>query len=268
MNTLREIITEHIRCRKQIWKLAKSDLIKTYKGSALGWAWAIIKPTITLCVYWFAFSIGLKSGKPVEGYPYFLWLMAGLIPWFYMRSMLPGGASSLRRYTFLVTKIKYPICTIPTFVSISYFIVHCALVVFMLLMYMARGFFPDIYYLQLPLYMLMNFVFFTAWGLFGSMLSAISRDFQNFIKSITLALMWLSGIFYRVENINIPWLRTLLSFNPITIIVNGYRKTLVYKEWFWESPQDIINYLIVLVVMVTLAVWAYKKLRKDIPDVL
>ena len=84
MKILKEIIRDHIQYRKQIFKLAKSDLIKTYRGSALGWSWAIIKPVVTIFVYWFAFSIGLRAGKDINGYPFFLWLIAGIVPWFYM----------------------------------------------------------------------------------------------------------------------------------------------------------------------------------------
>ena len=149
METLKEILKAHIDYRKQLFKLAKSDIIKTYKGAALGWAWALIRPAIQIFVFWFAFTIGLRHGKPVEGYPFFLWLIAGMIPWFYMRDMITGGAASLRRYTYLVTKIKYPICTIPTFVSMSLFLVHMGLLTIVILIYMGFGYMPDIYYLQL-----------------------------------------------------------------------------------------------------------------------
>lgn len=268
MNTIKEVINDHVKYRKQIWKLAKTDMAKTYKGSALGWVWAILRPLITLCIYWFAFSVGLRGGKPVEGYPYFLWLMAGLIPWFYMRSAFTGGASSLRRYTYLITKIKYPISTIPTFVNISFFLVHLMLVGVMLLFYVGFGFMPTIYYIQLPLYMAMAFLFFNFWALFAGLISAISRDFLNLIRSVTIGFLWLSGIFYDVDTINHDWIRNILLFNPITIIVNGFRDTLIYKQWFWESPIELRNYLIITTVMAAVALVAYEKLRKDIPDVL
>ncbi len=268
MRTIKEIIREHIRFRKQIWKLAKTDLGKNYRGSVLGWMWAILKPMITLTIYWFAFSIGLRSGKPVEGYPYFLWLMAGMIPWFYCRGALTGGANCLRRYTYLITKIKYPTSTIPTFVNLSNFMVHMMLVAFMILLFTVFGFIPDLYYLQLPLYMLMAFVFWNFWGLFAGTLSGISRDFLNFIRSITVGFLWLSGIFYDVNKIDIEWLRELMLFNPITLIVNGFRNSLIYDQWIWENPTELRNYCIITAVMAVLAIWIYRKLKKDIPDVL
>ena len=72
IDTLKEIISDHIKWRKQILQLAKSNIIKQYRGAAFGWAWAVIRPSITIFVFWFAFSIGLRHGKPVEGYPFFL----------------------------------------------------------------------------------------------------------------------------------------------------------------------------------------------------
>ena len=135
MYTFIEVIKDHLQYKQQIFKLAKADLVKTYRGAALGWAWAIIKPAVTIFVYWFAFQIGLRSGKSVEGFPFFLWLIAGLIPWFYINDMLVQGTESIRKYSYLVTKMKFPISTIPTFVSISKLLVNLFLIVIMIFIF-------------------------------------------------------------------------------------------------------------------------------------
>jgi len=122
-----QILKEHFQYKQQILKLAKADLVKTYRGAALGWSWAVIKPAVTIFVYWFAFSIGLRANKPVNGYDFFLWLIVGIVPWFYMNDMIVHGADSLRKYRYLVTKMKFPIATIPTFVSLSKITVHIIL---------------------------------------------------------------------------------------------------------------------------------------------
>ncbi len=107
MNTLKTIVSEHIRYRKTIVRLAKSDLIKTYKSTALGWWWAIIRPSITLGVYYFAFSVGLRIADPVGEYPYFLWLIAGFLRWFYIRDVFVAGAGSVKKYKFLGADQRY-----------------------------------------------------------------------------------------------------------------------------------------------------------------
>lgn len=268
MKTLIEIIKEHINYRNQIWMLAKSDLGKAYTGSIFGWVWALMNPAITIFVFWFAFDVGLRSGRPVAGCPYFLWLICGMIPWFCIRNMFSGGTSSLRRYTYLVNKIKYPVSTIPTFVSISSFMIHLFLLALMLLIFILFGYTPTIYWLQLPFYMILLFVFFNTWSLFAGVVGAFSRDFLNLVKSITTALMWMSGIFYEVNDINHDLIREVMLLNPITIIVNGYRNCLIYNQWFWEVPRELVNFGAMYIVMLILAIWVYDKLRKDIPDVL
>lgn len=269
MHTIVEIIKDHIQYRQQIFKLAKADLIKTYRGAALGWAWAIIKPAVTIFVYWFTFSIGLRGGKDVEGFPFFLWLISGVIPWFYMNDMITGGTESIRKYSYLVTKMKFPISTIPTFFSISKFMVHLVLLAIMIIIFIAMGYPPDIYLLQLPIYMLLSFVFFTTFSLFASLLACMSKDFANLVKSLVTAVFWLSGIIWNIDTMkDIPWLKTLLKINPVTYLVEGYRNCLIHKTWIWESPKTLIAFLVILLVLIIAAVWVYRRLRKEIPDVL
>lgn len=268
MKAILEIIKEHIAWRSQIIKLAKADIIKTYSGAAFGWAWALVKPMVMVFVLWFAFSIGLRVGGPVEGYPYILWLIAGLFPWFYMSDMINQGAGAIRKYRYLVTKMKFPVSTIPTFVGLSKFSVHFILMMILIVIYAFCGYYPDIFLLQLPIYMILMILFFVVWGLFSSMLSAISKDFLNLVKAFNTAVFWMSGIMWDINRIDIPWLQTALMFNPVTFFATGYRNVFIYKEWIWEQPLAIGCFGVVLIIMIIGAVWAYNKLIKDIPDVL
>lgn len=263
-----EILKNHFKYRKQIFILAKADLIKTYKGAALGWAWAIIRPAITIATYYFAFSLGLRVGKPVGEYSFFLWLIAGMVPWFYISAMYSGGAYSIRKYGYLVTKIRYPVCTIPTIVSLSQLATHIAVVIIVMVIFVLSGKTPDIYWLQLPVYMLLMFLFFTAWSLFAGMIAVVSKDFLHLVRSSTTVLFWMSAILYDSRKIKSDVFRRILRYNPITIIVNGYRNAFIYKAWFWEKWTELRNFGIVFLIMVLLAVWAYKRLVKEIPDVL
>ena len=267
-NTLGLIINEHVTFRKQIFKLAKSDLIKTYRGAALGWAWAIVKPTMTLLVFWFAFSFGLRSGKPIEGYPFFLWLAAGFLPWFYMSEMITGGAGCIRKYRHLVTKMKFPISVIPTYFSLSHIYVHLGLFGITVILYLFFGYKPDIYMLQIPFYMLLMFLFFTVWSLFAGLLSSISIDFLNLVRSLSTMVFWLSGVLYDVNKVGGHKMKFILKLNPVTYIATGYRNSFVYKRWFFEEPAELLQYCIVLLVFLLMALWAFNKLRKEIADVL
>ena len=254
--------------RGQIFLLAKADIIKTYSGAALGWIWAIVKPVITIFVFWFAFTYGIRAGGNINGYSFVLWMIPGFVAWFYMSDMLSQGAGAIRKYRYLVTKMKFPVSTIPTFVSIATLAVHVGLMVVVCLIFIVTGHFPDVYWIQILFYMFLMFLFWDAWALFASMLGAMSKDFVNLVKSLKTALFWFSGIMWDVNTIGIPWLKTVLYFNPITYIATGYRNCFIYKTWFWEEPLQLAIYIGMLVIMIILAVWSYKRLIKEIPDVL
>ncbi len=268
MKTVFEILKEHISFRQQIFKMAKLDLVKTYRGAALGWLWAIINPVVTIFVYWFSFSIGLRISKDVSNYPFFLWLIAGVVPWFYMRDMISQGTDCMRKYSYLITKMKFPVSTIPTFFSLSKLSVNLILLLIVVIIYWGMGFPPDIYYLQIPLYVILSFMMFTMWALFAAPIAAMSKDFSNLIRSFVYALFWLSGILWDSEKVKIVWLRKFLMLNPVTFLVNGFRNAFVKKIWFWQQPKRFGYFIFFLCVMFCFSIWSYKKLKKDIPDVL
>ena len=268
MNTLKQIIGEHIDWRGQVLLLAKADIIKTYSGAALGWAWALIKPVMTITVFWFAFTYGIRRGGGVNGYAFVLWMMPGFIAWFFMSDMLTGGAGAIRKYRFLVTKMKFPVSTIPTFTALAKLAIHICLMAIVCIIFVIAGHMPDLYWLQVIFYMALMLLFWTAWGLFASMLGAMSKDFINLVKSLGTPIFWLSGIMWDVNSIGIDWLQKVLCFNPVTYLATGYRNCFIYKVWFWEEPLQLCIFVGMMIVMIILGVWSYKKLIKEIPDVL
>lgn len=109
VGTLSEIIKEQWEWRKQILSLGLFDLKKTSAGAVLGSFWFFAKPAVYIFCFWFALEVGLKSGNQTgSDVPYILWLMGGLIPWFYMQDILGAGIDVFKRYSYLVTKIKFP----------------------------------------------------------------------------------------------------------------------------------------------------------------
>jgi teichoic acid transport system permease protein len=263
-----DIVDEHREYREQIFQLAVVDLLKTYRGSALGWLWAVIKPTITIFVYWFAFAVGLRASGTVAGFPFFLWLVAGIVPWFYISEMLTQGSTNLKRYDYLVTKIRFPVSTISTFVSLSKMYVHLALLAIVVVLFIVFGYPVDVYLLQLPFYIACMFVFFTLWSLMASLLSAMSKDFSNVVTSFVMAIFWVSGVMWDVNKIKNPLLSKVLAFNPVTFLATGYRNVFIYKVWFFQDLFSLTAFFIMLAGMALLALYTFHRLRRDIADVL
>ena len=97
---LTQILKEHKGKLRQIRMLSVNELKKKYKGAALGPLWALIKPTFTLFILWFAFEIGLKRNGGVHfingKYTQFVFMLTGYVPWFYISECIVGGSRSIR----------------------------------------------------------------------------------------------------------------------------------------------------------------------------
>lgn len=266
---LREMLNEHIIFRKQIFRLAKMGIISKYKGAVLGPFWAVLSPAFTVFVYWFLFAVGLRNAdRAVNGVPFLLFLIVGIVPWFYMRDSIKDGAACMRKKKSFITKTKFPVSTIMTYSLLSNFIVHLCLMVVIILILQFYQYYPTIYYIQILYYStLMYFLtLFLSWSL--SPLSAISKDFHTGVKSVIPALFWLSGVIWNAYDIENEFLRKLITSSPICYISNGYRNTFLFKIWFFEQPFEMAVFWGWMILFFVVGVLVYKRLRKVIPDVL
>ena len=55
---------ELVQNRTLIGNLAKNDFKTRFAGSYLGVIWAFVQPIVTVVVYWFVFTVGLRQGRP------------------------------------------------------------------------------------------------------------------------------------------------------------------------------------------------------------
>jgi len=262
------ILKEHQGFGRQIWKLARLEIRKRFKGSFFGSAWAIISPVTTLLLFWFVFTVGLRVGGDVHGVSFFLFLMVGMVPWFFIRDMINQVSKSIRAHKQYVTKINFPVSTIMTFSSLSIFMVHMLLLAFMYVYLIFAGYAPSLYNLQFFFYAPLAFFFFLALSWTTATWVVFSKDLQSLISSVMVAVFWLSGVLWNSYDLEIVWLQKLMLFNPVTFIVNGYRKSFIYFEWFWENPLEVYVFLGLFAIVVAFGIFNYNRLRKDMADVL
>ena len=271
MSTLLSILKDNWEWRGQIFNLAIFDLKKKARGAVLGWAWLLIKPIMYMAVFCFALAIGLRGGGEPTEYPYFMWLISGLIPWFFMEEMIGSGSDALRKYSYLVNKTKFPISAISTIYALSGFIINIALVIILLIVYLIAGMKPTIYLLQIPLIMLLMFVFFVFFSILCSQLSAISRDFANMMKILCILLFWLSGIIFDTSGLvemGFGWFDAAMLFNPVTFFCQAMRDATCLNTWFWSDPAFFGSFVAVFILTVVMAVFVYKRFHEEVADVL
>ena len=269
LSTLATILKDNWEWRKQIGRLALFDLVKKSRGAVLGWAWFFIKPAMYIFCFWFALEIGLRAGNSDAGAPpYILWLCAGLIPWFFMQDMLGPGLDVLHRYSYLVNKIKFPLSGISTIFSGATLIVELMLMVALFVIYFACGMPLDVYLLQVPILLVLMFLFWNTVSILFSQLSAMSKDVKNLMSAMSTPFFWLSGVLFDVKDIHIGWVQTMLGFNPITFFVTAFRGAFYDKTWFWNDPSACVGFVVVFAITLLAALFVYKKFNEEVCDVL
>ena len=271
MSTLGTILKDNWEWRSQICRLAVFDLQKQSRGAVLSWAWLIIKPLTYLFCFWFALDVGLRAAREVPdpgGTPYILWLAAGIVPWFFMQKMLASGADVLHRYPYLVRKIKFPISAISSIYTLAQMIVHLMLQAILLGIYFFCGQGLDIHLLQVPVLIVLMFLFWDVFSIGISQLTALSKDVKNLIAALSTPFFWLSGVIFDITAIPFDWVHTCLYFNPITSFVTAFRDVLYLKMWVWEDPMLCIGFGIVFLVTLVFAIFTYSRFSEEVSDAL
>ena len=265
--TFLQVLHDNWVWRKQAWELAKIDLVKTYRGAALGWVWLFVRPTVYISVYYFTLAIGMHSAAAINDMPFLLWLAAGVFPWFFMGDMIGGGSDVYRKYAFLVNRIRFPLSVISTFYTLSKMIVLVGTMGFTILVCVVLRVKLTIYLLQLPLVFILMMYFWVMWSIWLSPLSAVSRDFSKLIGTLSTPFFWLSGVLFQLDQLP-DSLRHITNFNPVSWACTAMRDCFIDQRWIWSRPKMLCCYLILCAIVTVLAMHSYRRLHKEVPDVL
>ena len=252
--------------RKLVLSLAKNDFKTKYAGSYLGIVWAFIQPIVTILVYWFVFSVGLKAGT-VSDYPFVLYLVSGIVPWFFFQDALNGGTNALIEYNYLVKKVVFKISILPIIKIISALFVHCFFVIFTLILFSCYGYYPDLYTLQVFYYSFCMFVFVLGLSYITCAIVVFFRDLGQIISIGLQVGIWATPILWNIDMLP-QHLRWIFKLNPMNYIVEGYRLALVDKAWFWEHFYSTAYFWILTLSIFAIGALIFKRLKVHFADVL
>lgn len=256
--------------RRLILSLAKNDFKTKYAGSYLGIVWAFIQPIVTVLVYWFVFGLALRAGGDRQ-VPFILWLVAGLVPWFFVQEGLVQGTNALIEYNYLVKKVVFKISILPMVKIISALFVHLFFILVVLVLYGCHGYFPDIYTLQLLYYSFCMFVLILGISYLTSSVVVFFRDLSQIINIFLQVGVWMTPIMWSFADLGLEpggTIASILKLNPIYYVVNGYRESLIDKVWFFEHTGLTIYYWVVTIAVFVIGAALFKKLKVHFADVL
>jgi len=263
-----EFIAQTIKNKKLIFSLGKNDFKTRYASNYLGTVWAFVQPVITVLLYWFVFQVGLRAGNTMN-VPFVLWLIAGLVPWFYFSDVFVGSANSLVEYQYLVKKVVFQVDILPLVKAFSAIFVHVFFVAVMLVIYICHGLFPTWHVIQLVYYSLCMTVLGLGLGYISASIIVFFRDLSQIINIMLQVIMWMTPILWNFSAINLPsWLKFIFELNPLFYIVQGYRDSLITHVWFFERPGYTVYFWALSLGILTIGISLFKKLKVHFADVL
>lgn len=266
MGVLKDAGRNLVYDRKLILSLAKNDFKTKYAGSYFGIIWAFVQPVIMMFVYWFALDIGLRSGDMLD-YPFVLWLMCGLVPWFFFSDALGSGTNALTEYSYLVKKVVFKIDILPIVKVVSSIFVHLIFVILIIILHAFYGFYPDLYTLQVVYYIICMFALLIALAYITSSIVVFFKDLNQVIGIILQVGIWATPIMWSALNISAE-LNKVMKLNPVYYVVNGFRDSFLDKVWFWQRPVWTAGYWIVVFILYVVGRNIFKRLQTHFADVL
>lgn len=271
LKSILSLPAEVFQNRRLVLKLAKNDFKTKYAGSYLGIVWAFIQPIVTVLVYWFVFSVGFRQDTAGSlEIPFVLYLVAGIVPWFFFQDALNGGTNALIEYNYLVKKVVFKISILPMVKIISALFVHAFFVFFIMVLYACYGRFPDLYYLQVFYYTFCVFMLVLGLCYATCAIVIFFRDLTQIIGIFLQVGVWNVPIMWIAEDVlkAHPMLLQIMKFNPMYYVVSGYRDAFFFKAWFWERPGWTLYFWLFTAAAFLFGNWVFRRLKVHFADVL
>jgi lipopolysaccharide transport system permease protein len=253
------------RYRELFYFLAWRDILVRYKQTAIGIAWALVRPFLTMLVFTFIFSRVAKLPAP-GSVPYALLVFAAMLPWQFFSTALSEASNSLIGNSNLISKVYFPRLIVPAGSVITSFVDFLITLGLMAGMMVWYGFLPDWRLLTLPLFMALAFGSAFGAGLWLCALNVRYRDFRYIVPFIVQFGLYLSPVGFS-SNIVPEGLRLIYALNPMVGVIDGFRWALLRGQ----SPlagYALIASILVTSVLCLSGIWYFRRTEKTFADII
>ncbi|MDR2528255.1 MAG: ABC transporter permease [Synergistaceae bacterium] len=239
-------IKDLFRYRELFYFLAWRDLLVRYKQTAIGVAWSVLRPLLTMVVFTLVF--GRLAGLPNEGVPYPILVFSAMLPWQYFANAMQESSNSLVAGANLISKIYFPRVIIPVssvMVSAVDFLLSLALLGLLMLGY---GFAPPVSIAFMPLFFALATIAALGVGLWLSALNVKYRDFRHIVPFMVQFGIYVSPVGFSSSVVPPRW-RLLYSLNPMVGVIDGFR-------WCVQGTEPYLPGLVLSVVTSAFLFWS------------
>lgn len=255
--------------RSLFYFLAWRDVRVRYKQTVIGVAWSVLRPLLTIAIFWF---IGWLFNLPDDGVPRVLMVTAATLPWQFFSTAFSESAGSLVANSNLLTKVYFPRIIVPistVIVCLIDFLISFGILVVIMI---ALQFNPGWQILLLPVFLLFATLTAIGSGLLIAALNVKFRDFRYMIPFIVQFGLYISPVAFSssaiFESEKIPgWIKFVYSLNPMVGVIDGFR-------WCITGGDIIINQTAfissigITILLLFVGITYFRKTEKSFADII
>jgi lipopolysaccharide transport system permease protein len=248
--------------RELLFFLTWRDVKVRYKQTALGAAWAILQPLFMMII--FTIFFGRLAAVDSAGIPYPVFALAGLVPWTFFSNAITASGNSLVGSANLITKVYFPRLIVPAAAMLAGLVDFVLAFVLLILLMFYYQIVPTIQLLFLPVLVLLTALFSLGVGTWFSALNVKYRDVRFALPFLIQLWLFVSSVILPSSAIPQKW-RWLLTLNPMSGIIEGYRSALFGLPFDWPA-LGIASGLTILTLLY--AIYAFGRVERSFADII
>jgi len=240
-----------------LWAMTEKELKVRYKKTILGFLWIILNPLLLMSIIGFLFSFFIKIPN------YYLFLLAGLIPWTFFSNSINESTNSIVNERRLLHKAKFPIELIPISVVLAN-IIHLliSIILLIIIIFIIQGVVFAKLILLLPA-LLLIVLFTLSLSLIVSTLYVKYRDVGYLVRTGLILAFYATPIIYNIGLIP-SGIRDFFVFNPLAGVFELFRFSLFNQG---EINLKILSLnVIVITIFVLLGIYTFNKEKNFFVD--
>jgi ABC-2 type transport system permease protein len=248
--------------RRQVLRLLiVRDLKVRYSSSALGYLWTILDPLMMAAVYWLVFGYIFNGSRSTIGLqPYVVFIVVGVLAWQWFNSGVMDTTRALQQESKLVRSTNLP-REIWVLKIVGAKGVEFLLSIPVVALFMAFNTLPPQWdaLWSVPLAIVLQTILISGIGLALASVTVLVTDLQRVVRILLRVMFYLTPVVYGVHHITNHWLSLVMNLNPMTGIIDLYRRG-VFPDTRtdWQVPATSA---VVIVVVFALGAWIFRRLE-------
>jgi lipopolysaccharide transport system permease protein len=263
MNLKKELLSEIWGYRELIYFFAWRDVKLRYKQAALGFAWALLQPLLTMLIFTIFFGrlAGISTGK----IPYPLFSYCALVFWTYFSVSIGQAGQSMVANANLITKVYFPRLALPASTVVSGLLDLGIASVFLVLMMVYYRVQPGWALLWAPAFLIALVLLTAGTGFLLAALNVRYRDIKYALPFFIQLGLFVTPVIYPVNLIPRKF-QILTALNPLSGIIEGLRSCILPGRSF-DATLTAISLAITAAVFVGGTLY-FRKTERAFSDII